>query len=33
MHLEIDDDEKVIHWMIKDELALDHQQCRVSYLD
>jgi hypothetical protein len=33
MHLEIDDDEKVIHWMITDELALDHQQCRVSYLD
>jgi len=33
MHLEIDDDEKIIHWMITDDLALERQQCRVSYLD
>ena len=33
MHMEIDDDEKIIHWMITDDLASDHQQCRVSYLD
>lgn len=33
MHLEIDDDEKIIHWMITDDLASDRQQCRVSYLD
>lgn len=33
MHLEIDDDEKIIHWMITDDLAADRQQCRISHLD
>ena len=33
MHLEIDETEKIIHWMITDDLAADLQQCRVSYLD
>jgi hypothetical protein len=33
MHLEIDGDEKIIHWMITDDLAAEHQQCRISYLD
>jgi len=33
MHLEIDVDEKIIHWMITDDLAADPQQCRISYLD
>ena len=33
MHIEIDDDEKIIHWMITDDLASEPQQCRVSYLD
>lgn len=33
MHLEIDHDEKIIHWMITDDLAAEPQQCRISYLD
>lgn len=33
MHLEIDDEEKIMHWMITDDLASDDQQCRISYLD
>lgn len=33
MHLEIDDQEKIIHWLITDDLAADRQQCRISHLD
>jgi hypothetical protein len=33
MHLEIDADEKIIHFMITDDLAAEPQQCRISYLD
>lgn len=33
MHIEIDDKERIIHWTITDDLAAEHQQCRISYLD
>ncbi len=33
MHLEIDHDQRIIHWMITDDLAAEPQQCRISYLD
>jgi len=33
MHLEIDDDEKIVHWVITDDLEANPQQCRISYLD
>ena len=33
MHLEIDHDQKIIHWMITDDLAAEPQQCRISHFD
>lgn len=33
MHLEIDDDDKIIHWVITDDLEANPQQCRISTLD
>ncbi len=33
MILEIDDDEKIIHVVITDDVAAEEQQCRISYLD
>ncbi len=33
MILEIDAQERIIHWLLTESLASDEQQCRVSYLD
>jgi hypothetical protein len=33
MVLEIDAEERIIHWLLTDNLASNDQQCRLSYLD
>jgi hypothetical protein len=33
MILEIDDDEKIIHWVITDNVNAREQQCRLSHMD
>jgi sporulation-control protein spo0M len=33
MILEIDAQERIIHWLLTESLASDEQQCRVTYLD
>jgi hypothetical protein len=33
MVLEIDQDEKIVHWLLTDDLAAAEQQCKVSHLD
>ncbi len=33
MVLEIDAEERIIHWLLTDDLASNDQQCRLSYLD
>lgn len=33
MILEIDEEERIIYWLLTDDLGAETQQCRVSYLD
>jgi hypothetical protein len=33
MVLEIDAEERIVHWLMTDSLAGDDRQCRLSYLD
>lgn len=33
MVLEIDAQERIIHWLVTESLASDEQQCRLSHLD